>query len=112
MIPSNFFSLLGSTPFSAIAVAATVVTAAAISAVLPIDVVGREVLSRTRPTVSDLVVALTAGAAAAYAQSRQDLINSIAGVAIAVVESRIVAVRMRIMAMRPPWRVRDCAART
>lgn len=62
----------------------TVLTAAAISAVLPLDVVGREVLSRTRPTVSDLVVALTAGAAAAYAQSRPDLINSIAGVAIAV----------------------------
>ena len=45
---------------------------------------GSEILSRTMPTLLDLGVAMAAGAAAAFAYSRRSIMNSIAGVAIAV----------------------------
>ncbi len=45
---------------------------------------GSEILSRTTPTLLDLGVAMAAGAAAAFAYSRRSIMNSIAGVAIAV----------------------------
>nr|WP_319385211.1 DUF389 domain-containing protein [uncultured Roseibium sp.] len=47
-------------------------------------VVGSEILSRTSPSLLDLVVALAAGCAGAYAQTRPKIADSIAGVAIAV----------------------------
>lgn len=47
-------------------------------------VVGPEILSRTSPSLLDLVVALAAGCAGAYAQTRPKIADSIAGVAIAV----------------------------
>ena len=43
-----------------------------------------EVLSRTSPDARDLIVALAAGAAGAYATTREDLSSSLHGVAIAV----------------------------
>ncbi len=43
-----------------------------------------EILDRTSPSLIDLGVALAAGAAAAFAYSRRSIMNSIAGVAIAV----------------------------
>lgn len=43
-----------------------------------------EVLSRTSPDVRDLIVALAAGAAGAYATSRDDVSSSLPGVAVAV----------------------------
>jgi uncharacterized hydrophobic protein (TIGR00271 family) len=43
-----------------------------------------EVIARTSPDARDLVVALAAGAAGAYATARADLSNSLPGVAIAV----------------------------
>jgi len=45
---------------------------------------GSEILSRTSPTLFDLGVALAAGGAAAFSQTRRSIGNSIAGVAIAV----------------------------
>jgi uncharacterized hydrophobic protein (TIGR00271 family) len=47
-------------------------------------ITGSEILSRTAPTLLDLGVAMAAGAAAAFANTRRSIINSIAGVAIAV----------------------------
>jgi uncharacterized hydrophobic protein (TIGR00271 family) len=47
-------------------------------------ITGPEILSRTSPTLLDLGVALAAGAAAAFSQTRLSIANSIAGVAIAV----------------------------
>jgi uncharacterized hydrophobic protein (TIGR00271 family) len=47
-------------------------------------VVGSEILSRTSPSLLDLVVALAAGCAGAYARTRPRIADSIAGVAIAV----------------------------
>ena len=45
---------------------------------------GSEILSRTSPTLFDLGVAIPAGAAAAFSQTRRSIASSIAGVAIAV----------------------------
>ena len=47
-------------------------------------ITGSEILSRTSPTVIDLAVAMAAGGAAAFAQTRRSILSSIAGVAIAV----------------------------
>ena len=47
-------------------------------------ITGFEVLSRTSPTLIDLGVAMAAGAAAAFSTTRRSILNSIAGVAIAV----------------------------
>ncbi len=45
---------------------------------------GSEILSRTSPDVRDLIVAVAAGAAGAYAVAREDLSASLPGVAVAV----------------------------
>ncbi len=52
--------------------------------VIGMRIVGTEVLSRASPSMLDLGVALAAGCAAAFAQTRPSITNSIAGVAIAV----------------------------
>ena len=52
--------------------------------IVGIRIAGSEILSRTSPTLLDLGIAMAAGAAAAFAYTRKSIINSIAGVAIAV----------------------------
>jgi len=52
--------------------------------VVPIDAPTAEMLSRTRPSLLDLVVALVSGTAGAYAQCRRNVSGAIAGVAISV----------------------------
>ena len=52
--------------------------------VIGLRIAGSEILSRTAPTLLDLGVAMAAGAAAAFSYTRKSIINSIAGVAIAV----------------------------
>jgi uncharacterized hydrophobic protein (TIGR00271 family) len=52
--------------------------------VIGLRIAGSEILSRTSPTLLDLGVAMAAGAAAAFSYTRKSIINSIAGVAIAV----------------------------
>ena len=47
-------------------------------------ITGSEILNRTSPTLIDLGVATAAGGAAAFAYTRRSILNSIAGVAIAV----------------------------
>ncbi len=51
---------------------------------LPISTPNAEILGRTSPDLRDLGVALLAGAAGAYAQTRKDLSATLVGVAIAV----------------------------
>jgi len=51
---------------------------------LPTVTIGSEVLARTRPDVRDLIVAVAAGAAGAYATARQDVSAALPGVAVAV----------------------------
>ncbi len=47
-------------------------------------ITGSEILNRTHPSLIDLGVAVAAGGAAAFAHTRKSIMNSIAGVAIAV----------------------------
>ncbi len=63
----------------------SVVIAVILAALLP-EQLGftEEVLSRTRPDGRDLIVALAAGAAGAYATVREDVSSSLPGVAVAV----------------------------
>lgn len=51
---------------------------------LGLSVAGTEILGRSHPTLLDLGVAVAAGGAAAFAYTRQNIMNAIAGVAIAV----------------------------
>ncbi|MGI9598156.1 MAG: DUF389 domain-containing protein, partial [Acidimicrobiales bacterium] len=55
-----------------------------ISRILPESGLTSEVLARTQPDIKDLVVALAAGAAGAYATVREDVSSSLPGVAVAV----------------------------
>ncbi len=55
-----------------------------ISFLLPISVVGSEVVARTSPNLIDLGIAIAAGAAGSFSLTRQSIASSIAGVAIAV----------------------------
>lgn len=54
------------------------------SLVVGLQTVGREIVGRTAPTVLDLVVAIAAGTAGAFAATRRSVSNAIPGVAIAV----------------------------
>lgn len=65
--------------------AVLVVTMAFVSAeVIGLRIAGSEILGRTSPTLLDLGVAMAAGAAGAFVHTRKGILNSIAGVAIAV----------------------------
>ena len=55
-----------------------------ISFLLPLSVIGEEVLARTRPNLIDLGIAIVAGAAGSFSLTRKSIASSIAGVAIAV----------------------------
>ena len=61
-----------------------VVFAYASITLLGLRIAGPEILSRTSPTLIDFGVAMAAGGAAAFAYTRRSIMNSIAGVAIAV----------------------------
>ena len=52
--------------------------------IIGLRIAGSEILSRTSPTLLDLGIAIAAGAAAAFSYTRKSIMNSIAGVAIAV----------------------------
>ncbi len=66
------------------ATAGCIALAFLISAVLPDGALPKEVLARTSPDVRDLVVALAAGTAGAYATVRKDASAALPGVAVAV----------------------------
>ncbi|MCB0970083.1 MAG: DUF389 domain-containing protein [Acidimicrobiales bacterium] len=64
-----------------------ITTGALVGAVLPrtVDVAtNTEIVSRTSPTSVDLVIAVAAGAAGAYAMARRDVSDSLPGVAVAI----------------------------
>jgi uncharacterized hydrophobic protein (TIGR00271 family) len=55
-----------------------------LSFILPEVMLGTEILGRTSPDVRDLIVAIAAGAAGAYATAREDASAALPGVAVAV----------------------------
>ncbi len=67
-----------------IGVAIALLSAAAITLLLPLETLTDEISARTSPSLLDLMVAIVSGIAAAYAQNNQKIIGSLAGVAIAV----------------------------
>lgn len=64
--------------------AAVIAIGYALTKMIGLSVVGSELLSRTSPSTIDFLVALASGGAAAFAHTRLNIANSIAGVAIAV----------------------------
>ncbi|MCB0970290.1 MAG: DUF389 domain-containing protein [Acidimicrobiales bacterium] len=68
----------------AVATAWSVLAAVVLATLLPDDTLPGEVLARTSPDLRDLVVALAAGAAGAYATVREDVSSALPGVAVAV----------------------------
>jgi hypothetical protein len=67
-----------------IGVAVVIVTSAAITSVLPVRILGSEILTRTTPNLIDLCIAIAAGTAGAFSLTRKKIASTIAGVAIAV----------------------------
>lgn len=65
-------------------VAWSVGLAVVLAALLPEVTIGPEILARTSPDIRDLVVAVAAGAAGAYAIAREDVSAALPGVAVAV----------------------------
>lgn len=62
----------------------TVAIAYAATLIVGVQTVGWEIVGRTAPTVLDLVVAIAAGTAAAFAATRESVSSALPGVAIAV----------------------------
>ncbi len=65
-------------------VIAAIAIGALVALLVPAPHPGAEILSRTQPTLLDLLVALASGAAGAYALCRRDVSDALGGVAIAV----------------------------
>ncbi|QEY33409.1 DUF389 domain-containing protein [Synechococcus sp. RSCCF101] len=65
-------------------VVVVVITAMLIALLLPVSIVGSEILARATPNLIDLGIAVAAGVAGAFSLTRARIANSIAGVAIAV----------------------------
>ncbi len=62
----------------------SIVFSIVLARLLPTVTIGSEVLARTAPDVRDLIVAIAAGAAGAYATAREDVSSALPGVAVAV----------------------------
>ncbi len=67
-----------------VSIVASIALSVALAALLPDFALSNEIVSRTSPDVRDFIVAVAAGAAGAYAVSREDLSTSLPGVAVAV----------------------------
>jgi uncharacterized hydrophobic protein (TIGR00271 family) len=65
-------------------VAAAVALSALLTKIVGLSAIGSEILSRTRPTLLDLGIALAAGAIGSFARVRSSIANTLAGTAIAV----------------------------
>jgi uncharacterized hydrophobic protein (TIGR00271 family) len=65
-------------------VLATVLSSVLIAALVGLQTLNDEILLRTEPTLIDLMVAIAAGAAGAFAKSRKHVADAFPGVAIAV----------------------------
>ena len=61
-----------------------IATSAGLTQALSVNFLDEQILSRTSPNLIDMLVAVAAGTVGAFVQSRRSLLNSLAGVAIAV----------------------------
>jgi uncharacterized hydrophobic protein (TIGR00271 family) len=68
----------------AVGVLASVALSASLARIVGLTELGSEILSRTRPNLLDLGIALAAGAVGSFARVRSSVANTLAGTAIAV----------------------------
>ena len=76
--------ILKASALIALGVGLVVATSAGLTQLLSVDFVDQQIVSRTNPNLIDMLVAIAAGTVGAFVQSRRSLLNSLAGVAIAV----------------------------
>ena len=76
--------ILKATALIALGVGLVIATSASLTQALSVDFLDEQILSRTSPNLIDMLVAIAAGTVGAFVQSRRSLLNSLAGVAIAV----------------------------
>jgi len=76
--------ILKSTALIALGIGLVIATSAGLTQAMSVDFVDQQILSRTSPNLIDMLVAIAAGTVGAFVQSRRSLLNSLAGVAIAV----------------------------
>ena len=76
--------ILKASALIALGIGLVIATSASLTQVLSVDFVDQQILSRTSPNLIDMLVAIAAGTVGAFVQSRRSLLNSLAGVAIAV----------------------------
>jgi uncharacterized hydrophobic protein (TIGR00271 family) len=84
IVAGNFHLLRRASKSSLNGIWTAIAVATAFTIVLPVNEPTNEILTRTEPNIFDLLVALAAGAAAAYAICRKNLASALPGVAIAV----------------------------
>lgn len=77
MLKTGFNTILIGTIFS-------LVFAAGVSLIIPLEVITSEIQARLSPTLLDMGIAVASGIAAAYAHAKEGIAKSLAGVAIAV----------------------------
>ena len=76
--------ILKATVLITLGIGLVIATSAALTQALSVEFVDEQILSRTSPNLIDMLVAIAAGTVGAFVQSRRNLLNSLAGVAIAV----------------------------
>ena len=76
--------ILKATALIALGIGLVIATSASLTQALSVDFLDEQILSRTSPNLIDMLVAIAAGTVGAFVQSRRSLLNSLAGVAIAV----------------------------
>lgn len=77
MLKSGFFTILTGT-------LASLLVAACVSIIIPLEIITSEIQARLSPTLLDMGIAVASGIAAAYAHAEEGIAKSLAGVAIAV----------------------------
>ncbi len=77
MLKSGFITILTGT-------LASLLVAACVSNIIPLEIVTSEIEARLSPTLLDMGIAVASGIAAAYAHAEEGIAKSLAGVAIAV----------------------------
>ena len=82
LLKDSFFSLLRGA-LLAVTLAAIITLANTVLPFISLQDLGTEIISRTRPTPIDLVIAVAGGLGGAYALSRRDISAALPGVAIA-----------------------------
>ncbi len=61
-----------------------ILISAAIAYIVPVPILSQEIISRTRPTLFDIIVAFASGLVGAYGNANKKIVSTLTGIAIAV----------------------------